>query len=157
MNFCNQFFNLGKHIHEKIEKSIHESIFFSINFLSLKTNHFFFDQSLTCDFTSLEIIQQKKSITVKKLIVQNIIINIKLYSGIKATWQLSYTWFIFWAFRKLGKLGKNTVNNLRYTESISKSATPHSASYRVFRLIFIQPFYVINLIWESIFEFGHAH
>ena len=42
MNFCNQFFNLGKHIHEKIEKSIHESIFFSINFLSLKTNHFFF-------------------------------------------------------------------------------------------------------------------
>ena len=45
----------------------------------------------------------------------------------------------------------NTPNNLGYTENISKSPTPHSASDKVFRLIFIQPFYAINLIWWSIF------
>ena len=122
-NFCNQFFNLGMRIYEKIEKSIHESklfikkswkdfqsfdlFFFSINFLNLKRNYFFvFDQSLTCDSTSLEVIHQKKSITVIGLIVQNILTKIKLYSGIKATWQLSYTWFIYWAFRQTGKTGK---------------------------------------------------
>ena len=42
---------------------------------------------------------------------------------------------------------KNTSNNLGYTENISKLPTPHSASDKVFRLIFIQPFYAINLIW----------
>ena len=138
-------------IHEKIGKSIHESIFFLINFLNLKTN-IFFDRSLTCDSTSLQIIHQKKSITVIGLIVQNILIKIRLYSGIKATWQLSYIWFIFWAFRQTGKTAKkNTPNNLGYTENISKSRTPHSASDKVFRLIFSQPFYAINLIWWSIF------
>ena len=120
--------------------------FFSINFLNLKTD-LFFDQSLTCDSASLEVIHQIKSITVIGLIVQNI----KLYSGIKATWQLNYTWFIFWAFRQTGKTGKNTPNNLGYTENISKSPTPHSASDKVFRLIFIQPLYAINLTWWSIF------
>ena len=132
--------------------------FFSINFLNLKRNYFFvFDQSLTCDSTSLEVIHQKKSITVIGLIVQNILTKIKLYSGIKATWQLSYTCLIFWAFRQTGKTGKNTSDNLGYTENISKSPTPHSASDKVFRLIFIQPFYAINLIWWSILKFGHAH
>ena len=116
-------------------------VFFSINFLNLKTD-LFFDQSLTCDSTWLEVIHQIKSITVIGLIVQNI----KLYSGIKATWQLNYTWFIFWAFRQTGKTGKTTPNNLGYTENISKSPTPHSASNKVFRLIFIQPFFGINLI-----------
>ena len=38
-------------------------------------------------------------------------------------------------------------NNLGYTENISKSPTPHSASDKVFRLILFQPFYAINLIW----------
>ena len=48
--------------------------------------------------------------------------------------------------RKTGK--KNTPNNLGYTENISKSPPPHSASDEVFSLIFIQPFYVIHfLIW----------
>ena len=138
---------------EKTFKILTCFLFFSINFLNLKTNHFFFvfDRSLTCDSTSLEVIHQKKSITVIGLIVQNILTKIKLYSGIKATWQLSYTWFIFWAFRQTGKTGKNTPNNLGYTENISKSPTPHSASDKVFRLIFIQPFYAINLIWWSIF------
>ena len=42
---------------------------------------------------------------------------------------------------------KNTLNNLGYTENISKSPTPHAASDKIFRLIFIQPFYSINLIW----------
>ena len=41
---------------------------------------------------------------------------------------------------------KNTPNNLEYTENISKSPAPHSASDKVFRLIFSQPFYAINLI-----------
>ena len=104
--------------------------------------------------TLLEIIRQKKSITVTGLIVQNILIKIKLYSGIKATWQVSYTWFIFWAFRQTGKTWKKTPNNLGYTENISKSPTPHSASDKVFRLIFIQTFYAINLIWWSIFNLG---
>ena len=56
--FCNQFFNLGMCIYDKIEKSIHESkfvhqaitksrkylqeFFFPINFLNLKTNQIFF-------------------------------------------------------------------------------------------------------------------
>ena len=112
--------------------------FFSINFLNLKRNYFFvFDQSLTCDSTSLEVIHQKKSITVIGLIVQNILTKIKLYSGIKATWQLSYTCLIFWAFRQTEKTEKNTSNNLGYTENISKFLTPHSASDKVFRLIFI--------------------
>ena len=69
-------------------------LFCSINFLNLKTSHFFY-QSLTCDSTSMEVIHQEKSIKVIGLIVQNILTKIKLYSGIKATWQLSYTWFIF--------------------------------------------------------------
>ena len=42
---------------------------------------------------------------------------------------------------------KKNPNNLGYTENISKSPTPHSASDKVVRLIFIQPFYAINLIW----------
>ena len=53
--------------------------------------------------------------------------------------------------------GKNTPNNLGYTENISKSLTPHSASDKVSRLISVQPFYAINLIRGSIFKFGHAH
>ena len=81
---------------------------------------------------------------------KNILIKIRLYSGIKATWQLSHTWFIFWEFRQTGKTGKNTPNNLGYTENISNSPTPRSASDKVFRLIFIQPFWAINLIWWSI-------
>ena len=32
-------------------------------------------------------------------------------------------------------------------KNISKSPPPHSASDKVFSLIFIQPFYAINLIW----------
>ena len=125
-------------------------LFLSIDFLNLKAD-LFFDQSLTCDSTSLEVIHQKKSITVIGLIAQNILIKIKLYSGIKATWQLSYTWFIFWVFRQTGKTGKYTPNNLEYTENISESPTPHSASDKVFGLIFIQPFYAINLTWWCIF------
>ena len=42
---------------------------------------------------------------------------------------------------------KKTSNNLGYTDNISKSPTPHSASDKVFKLMFIQPFYAINLIW----------
>ena len=42
---------------------------------------------------------------------------------------------------------KNIPNNLGYTENIFKSLTPHSASDKVFRLILIQPFYAINMIW----------
>ena len=126
-NFCNQFFNLGMHIYEKIEKSIHESkfvhqkklkrfskfwsmtcfflfFFFSINFLNLKTNHFFFLidhwHVIPHHYTlEIQVIHQKISITVIGLIAQNIFTKIKLYSGIKTTWQQSYTWFIFWAFR----------------------------------------------------------
>ena len=45
------------------------------------------------------------------------------------------------------KTGKNTPNNLGYTENISKSPTLHLASDKVFRLVFIQPFYAIDLIW----------
>ena len=123
--------------------------FFQLTF-SVKKQTIFFDRSWTRDSTSLEVIHQKKSITVIRLIVQNIVIKIKLYSGIKAIWQLCYTWFIFWTFSQTGKTGKNTPNNLGYTENISKSPTPHSASDKVFRLIFIQPFYAINLIWWSI-------
>ena len=59
-------------------------LFFSINFLNLKTSHFFY-QSLTCDSTSVEVVHQEKSIKVIGLIVQNILTKIKLYSGIKAT------------------------------------------------------------------------
>ena len=44
---------------------------------------------------------------------------------------------------------KKNPNNLGYTENISKSTTPHSASDKVFRLIFVQPFYAINLICWS--------
>ena len=40
----------------------------------------------------------------------------------------------------LGKLDPNIPNSLRYTKSITKSPTPHSASNEVFRLISIQPF-----------------
>ena len=78
---------------EKTFKILMNDLFcfvFSINFLNLKTSHFFY-QSLTCDSTSMEVIHQEKSIKVIGLIVQKI----KLYSGIKATWQLRYTWFIF--------------------------------------------------------------
>ena len=42
---------------------------------------------------------------------------------------------------------KNTPNNLGHRENISKSPTSHSASDKVFRLIFIQPFNAIDLIW----------
>ena len=128
-------------------------LFLSINFLNLKAD-LFFDQSLTCDSTSLEVIHQKKSITVIGLIAQNILIKIKLYSGIKATWQLSYTWFIFWVFRQTGKTRKNTPNNLGYTENISKSPNPHSASDKVFRLISFNHF--MQSIWfgDPFFNLG---
>ena len=86
---------------QKVEKSFN---FFMNDLFFLSKN--FLDRSVTCDSTSLEIIHQKKSITIIGLIVQNIWIKIKLYSSIKATWRLSYTCFmVFWAFRQLGETG----------------------------------------------------
>ena len=94
---------------EKTFKILINNLFFVFFFqltFSVKKQTIFFDRWWICDFMSLEVIHQKKSITVVRLIVQNILTKIKLYSGIKATWQLSYTWFIFWAFRQTGKTGK---------------------------------------------------
>ena len=99
--------------------------FFSINFLNLKTIYFFFFlidhwHVIPHHYTSeIQVIHQKISITVIGLIAQNIFTKIKLYSGIKTTWQQSYTWFIFWALKQTEKTGKNTSNNLGYTENIS--------------------------------------
>ena len=122
---------------------------FSVNLLNLKTNHFFWSTinmwlDIIGSYTSEKIsnridcpkyldknqaLFRHKSHMIAELYLVCIL-------GIQANWEN----------RK-----KNTPNNLGYTENISKSPTPHSASDKVFRLIFIQPFYAINLIWWSIF------
>ena len=115
-------------IYEKIEKSIHESkfvhqekfkglsnfwsrtrfdFFFPINFLNLKINQNSFSSiiinmwfGIIGNYTSEKINRKNR------IIVQNVWIKIKLYLDVKATWQLSYTWFIiFWAFRQPEKTG----------------------------------------------------
>ena len=136
--------------HEKIKKCIHESFFFSINFLNLKTNHFLSIMNMwfhiTGNYTS-EKINHSNRIDCPKYLNKNQALfrhkshmTAELYLvyilSIQANWE---NW------------EKNTPNNLGYTENISKSPTPHSASDKVFRLIFIQPFYAITLIWWSIF------
>ena len=82
------------------------------NQLSQFKNKPFFLSIINMWFHITESYTSEKSITVIGLIVQNILIKIKLYSGIEATWQLNYTWSIFWAFRQTGKTGKkNQVSN----------------------------------------------
>ena len=132
-------------IHEKIEKSIVESIFFS----QFKNKPFFFFWSIINmwfhiigNYTSVKINHSNR-------------IDCPKYLNKNQALCRHDSWVILGLYfrhsGKLEKLEKNVPNNLGYTENISKSPTPHSASDKVFRLIFIQPFYAINLIWWSIF------
>ena len=133
--------------------------FFAISFLNLKTNHFFcFWLNINMWFSIIgsyasEKINHSNRIDCPKYLNKNqallrhkshviAVLYLVYILGIQANWE---NW------------KKNTPNNLGYTENISKSPTPDSASNEVFRLIFIQPFCAINLIWWSIFQFGHAH
>ena len=54
----------------------------------------------------------------------------------------------------MGKLGPNTVppNELGYTESKAKSSSPHLAPNEVFRLIFIEAFQAMDLIFVISFS-----
>ena len=63
-------------------------------------------------------------------------------------------------FRVVGALGQfggtepkySTLNGLGYTESKAKSSTPHLAPNEVFRLIFIETFQTIDLIFAISFS-----
>ena len=63
-------------------------------------------------------------------------------------------------FRVIGALGQfggtglkySTPNGLGYTESKAKSSTPHLAPNDVFRLIFIEAFQAIDLIFAISFS-----
>ena len=148
---------------EKIFKILVNDLFFfcfvfSINFLNLKTNHFFFfDRSLTCDSTSLYIrntsytsenINHSNWTDCPKYLNKNQALfrhknymTAELYLvyilGIEANWE---NW---------KKIPQTTWDTQKIF--LCKFLTPHWASDKVFRLIFIQSFYVINLIWWSIF------
>ena len=63
-------------------------------------------------------------------------------------------------FRVFGSLGQfggtgpkySTTNGLGYTESKAKSSTPHLAPNEAFRLIFIEAFLAIDLIFAISFS-----
>ena len=166
------------HIYEKIEKSIHESkfvhqkklkrlskfwsmtcflLFFSINLLNLKTNHFFFDRSLTCDSTSLYI--RNTSYTSENINHSNWTDCPKYLNKNQALFRhknymtaelyLVYILGIQVNLENWKKIPQTTWDTQKIF--LCKFLTPHWASDKVFRLIFIQSFYVINLIWWSIF------
>ena len=106
-----EIYSWAKFIHQKKLKRLSKlwsvtCFFFQLTF-SIKKQTIFFWSIINMWFHIIgSYTSQKKLITVIGLIVQNILTKIKLYSGLKATWQLIYTWFIFWAFRKTGKTGK---------------------------------------------------
>ena len=129
--------------------------FFAISFLNLKTNHFFcFWLNINMWFSIIGSYASEK-------INHSNRIDCPKYLNKNQALCRHDSWVILGLYfrhsGKLEKLEKNVPNNLGYTENISKSPTPHSASDKVFKLIFIQPFCAINLIWWSIFQFGHAH
>ena len=142
-NFCNQFFNLDMRIYEEIEKSIHESkffhqkklkrlsnfwlmtcfvlFFFSINFLNLKTNHFFLSIinmrfHITGSYTS-EKINHSNTIDCPKYLNKNQAL-FRHKSHMIAELCLIY---IFGIQTNWENWKKNNRNNLEYTENIPKS------------------------------------
>ena len=75
-------------------------------------------------------------------------------SRVKTIWQMSSC---FRVFRALGQFGEtvpkySTPNRLGYTESKAKSSIPHLAPSEVFRIIFIEAFQAIDLIFAIHFS-----
>ena len=86
---------------------------------------------------------------------------LKKLSSVKNIWQMSSCFRVSGTLGEFGKTGPkySTPNGLRYIVSKTKSSTPHLAPNEVFRLIFIEAFQAIDLIFAILknFNFRHAH
>ena len=117
---------------KKVKKAfkilINYLFFFSINLLNLKTNHFlfffFFFWSIinmwfliTGSYTS-EKVNHSNRIDCSKYLNKN-------QALLRHKVQLSYTWFIFWAFRQTGKTGKKIPQTTWDTQKIFISLQLH--------------------------------
>ena len=72
---------------------------------------------------------------------------------------MSFCFRVFGALGQFGGTGPkySTLNGLGYTGSKAKSSTPHLALNEIFRIIFIELFLVIDLIFVISFQFGYVH
>ena len=114
-------------------------------FLKLKISHlnFWIDRETVINF-HLNGNYPSQKIDWKKIWILQ---EIKLYSSAKTIWQLNYAFFR--VFVALGQFGETEPI---YTESNAKYSAPHLTPNEVFRLISIQAFQVIDLIFAISFS-----